>query len=718
MNRGISFSCSCFLAVCVSFGPSQAEQVNENDEVLTLVKGIPWINEVHFEALEKLFFPIRVPPIETDRSIDAIITEYCGIAVKSDVRSYMRKRIVQLNNFLPETALVNSGRRISIPFCAPVYRKFEVTVQKGDTISGLLDKHYGLSGEDSQKEFYLENADGVCAGYRDAVSCSRFLPIGRTVTIPYKSGEASGVLRPNISKVKYEQVYDLAKGNVEGVSIASNDNLSIVQYSLHENDSSACNNNISGELWPLPIREISKSYTYANHLAGLSATNGTILVIDTGPSFGVFDKNLFWKNPGEANHLDKDENGYRGDVSGIGRGDIRGIWGGDFWAIPPDIINKQRHHGTRVASAALGGTILHKNATLDESKFPRIRLGFGRISTVSTQNSLMLHRDAIKEIVKWQKKFGFHVANVSFGQFGQGSLEVETDDYRPAMDNKETLFVAAAGNEELDLDKATDLSRELVYPAILGGNSDKPFITVGAHDQHGMRLKGTAFGSKVDLLAPGCAVLTDIPSDQIRSPDQIMSAGTSFAAPLVSYAAASLKSVGLAGRALTLRNRLIISTDFKPGIEAAKASWSSGLLNVSKSLLFKKDLLEVNTEDGSFYVAGDFVHENPLQGFCASPTDNAKYQDDIIKKASFYSDESGKKMARYIWGVSGNRLDSGLCEQSSDYSIIFDVDIIIPRDTNKNKNAALKIDETAIQAGTKIEIDIKYIMDAIPRSDL
>jgi len=74
-----------------------------------------------------------------------------------------------------------------------------------------------------------------------------------------------------------------------------------------------------------------------------------------------------------------------------------------------------------------------------------------------------------------QEKIGFHVANVSSVQFGQGSLEVETDDYRPAMDNKRKhYFVAALEMTGLDLRQGLQiLSRELVYTAILGGNSEQ-----------------------------------------------------------------------------------------------------------------------------------------------------------------------------------------------------------------------------------------------------
>jgi len=56
----------------------------------------------------------------------------------------------------------------------------------------------------------------------------------------------------------------------------------------------------------------------------------------------------------------------------------------------------------------------------------------------------------------------------------------------------------------------------------------------------------------------------------------------------------------------------------------------------------------------SFYVAGDFVPREPLQGILRQPNDKPNIRNDIIKKGTFlFLMESGKKMGPIYFGGLG-----------------------------------------------------------------
>jgi Subtilase family len=90
------------------------------------------------------------------------------------------------------------------------------------------------------------------------------------------------------------------------------------------------------------------------------------------------------------------------------------------------------------------------------------------------------------------------------------------------------LIVAAAGNSGLDGDPPT-------YPAAYAH-----VLTVGATDQQGTPLPFSSSGDWVDLAAPGADMSAAVPLSHDASGISSGLAGTSFAAPLVSAAAAWL----------------------------------------------------------------------------------------------------------------------------------------------------------------------------------
>jgi Subtilase family len=93
------------------------------------------------------------------------------------------------------------------------------------------------------------------------------------------------------------------------------------------------------------------------------------------------------------------------------------------------------------------------------------------------------------------------------------------------------LVVAAAGNSGLDGNPPT-------YPAAYAH-----VLTVGATDAQGVPLPFSSSGLWVDLAAPGTAISADVPLSHDPSGISANLAGTSFAAPLVTAAAAWLWTV-------------------------------------------------------------------------------------------------------------------------------------------------------------------------------
>ena len=99
------------------------------------------------------------------------------------------------------------------------------------------------------------------------------------------------------------------------------------------------------------------------------------------------------------------------------------------------------------------------------------------------------------------------------------------------LEQKNLLFVAASGNEFLDLDNLG--RRAPVYPASLNLKNQ---ITVGAIGFFGNKVGFSNYGhNSVELFAPGSEIITLAPNSGNTCYD-----GTSFAAPIVSGALALL----------------------------------------------------------------------------------------------------------------------------------------------------------------------------------
>jgi hypothetical protein len=133
------------------------------------------------------------------------------------------------------------------------------------------------------------------------------------------------------------------------------------------------------------------------------------------------------------------------------------------------------------------------------------------------------------------------------------------------------IIVSAAGNDEQD-PKSLSFDQG-PWPASWGGKpwqtdpNNSAYITVGAHDGANHWAKFSYYGESVDLLAPGCRVSYTLDLSKADKGHfelrQAYVTGTSFAAPVVSFAASLLSTFNRFNKKPGLvKERLILSSDY------------------------------------------------------------------------------------------------------------------------------------------------------------
>jgi hypothetical protein len=257
--------------------------------------------------------------------------------------------------------------------------------------------------------------------------------------------------------------------------------------------------------------------------------------------------------------------------------------------IAPDFPSSMEgyNHGTQVAALVLGGPVFARFQGLG---FPRITLSILPIYSRYKSQQVRAVNNWIGQITDAAKN-NAKIVNLSLEVRGQ--LETTS-----IFSQSDLLFVVAAGN-----DRAKLLKTE-IYPAKLGGLSRVNIVTVAAvvsskSDAGAIEVKTTDFsnrGSKwVDIGAPGCGV----PSVALEEDTwkEVSPDGTSFAAPLVSFTAAMIRSEArLNGLTpLEIKRRLLASSDLYPSEESNIED--GRVLNVVKAVSMYQDIIQ--TKDGS-----------------------------------------------------------------------------------------------------------------------
>lgn len=169
------------------------------------------------------------------------------------------------------------------------------------------------------------------------------------------------------------------------------------------------------------------------------------------------------------------------------------------------------------------------------------------------------------ESIVYAADHGCTVVNCSWGSPGERRDNFGQDVVNYATFNKNCIVVAAAGNENNTIP---------YYPAALDN-----VISVAATDRNDKKGENGSYHWSVDICAPGASVYSTTSNNGYTT-----SSGSSFAAPLVSAAAALLKSKYPHLTALQLGEQLKVTADYVAANDSFPYQMGYGRLNVYKAL--------------------------------------------------------------------------------------------------------------------------------------
>lgn len=260
------------------------------------------------------------------------------------------------------------------------------------------------------------------------------------------------------------------------------------------------------------VERIGAHQLWAQNIRGAGVN---VAVVDTGMDIRhpqLSNRVMVNTNEVAGNGIDDDHNGLIDDYYGFDYANNKGL------------TADNQYHGTHVAGIiaayhtdAAAGAHNYVQGTAPESKILPLAFldknGEGSMSTGVTA-------------IKYAVSRGVRVINASWG--GSGCSRTLRDTIE-ALDAKNVLFVAAAGNDSLNIDRSKE------YPASFELAAQ---ITVGATGNHDIMADYSNYGAhSVHIFAPGTAIISTIPGAQAAS-----LSGTSMATPFVTAAAALLLS--------------------------------------------------------------------------------------------------------------------------------------------------------------------------------
>ena len=251
--------------------------------------------------------------------------------------------------------------------------------------------------------------------------------------------------------------------------------------------------------------------------------NVVVAVIDDGVDFSHPDlAGRAWVNPGETpgDGIDNDANGHIDDING---------W--DFCNDDATLHDAGDYHGTHVA----GSIAASGNGTGIAGVAPSVKIM--ALKFISDDPSCSTDFQAVQAIEYAHAK-GARIVNASWGGYDYSST------IYAAIDNvSDTLFVAAAGNDNIDND-----GPDSVYPASFDLSN---ILAVASAHNEGFLSDATNYGIRsVDIAAPGEDILSSVPDDdpgdlwQYFSGTSMAAANTSGVAALVASARPALLAAG------------------------------------------------------------------------------------------------------------------------------------------------------------------------------
>ncbi|WP_140636598.1 S8 family serine peptidase [Methylibium rhizosphaerae] len=343
-------------------------------------------------------------------------------------------------------------------------------------------------------------------------------------------------------------------------------------------------------------------------------------------------------------------------------------------AIAPVVVNpRARTHGTAVASVALGGPLYARFGPT--SGVPRIQLAVHRIySTPSTTNAA----DAEDRVTADVALFDDMIAFAEDKDAGIVNLSLRSTGTIPAIENKtreprtRLLFVAAAGNEGKKLSRDPALDVDVTYPAVYGGQSSLRLITVMALDGEGSRAGFSNWGARfVDIAAPGCRVPALRWDSELGRFVETRESGTSMAVPMVSFAAAVVRSESNGEFwPEQIKRRLLVSADLTPVQPLIEEVRDGRQLNIAKAAALRNDVVELSgrrllvgdlrLQEGTTVLVGP---SKRLQLSCEQEADLRLKPEDLFKIARWTPDAQGERFKVYYRGAANELFLSDVCRR-------------------------------------------------------
>lgn len=284
-----------------------------------------------------------------------------------------------------------------------------------------------------------------------------------------------------------------------------------------------------------------------------------------------FPEQYVRRNEDERNGRDgrdaEPRNGYLHDYHGISA-DLDGVLD------PPRRLDDP-WHGAEVAHLVLGGRGFRDTVP---RLGDRVRVTFARLFTDLNRLTPMADPAALaRSLTVWRPPP--EIVNLSVGGPGEQPDLVET--MRSQVTQRQQLLVVAAGNE------GRDLAREMTYPAAYAVWADLGsfMLVVGAHGPTGEMTRFSNHGAAaVHLLAPGCRI------PRSADPGDPPLAGTSFAAPLVSFTAAMIYAMMPEPSIRLIRERLWATARHVSDDLASQVAFG-GVLDIPAALRITQDLI-------------------------------------------------------------------------------------------------------------------------------
>lgn len=330
-----------------------------------------------------------------------------------------------------------------------------------------------------------------------------------------------------------------------------------------------------------PFADSTGHLEIINALQGWNVTTGSrevrIAVVDTGIDFEHPDfQGQFWINPGEdlnnnglfdasdVDGVDNDANGLIDDIRGydfVDRSEI--LNEGDYRSRDYDASDDGSGHGTYVSgivSAAQNGTGI--SGVIPGASLVPLRAfsADGNGSDIDIASAIIYAADQ-----------GYEVINLSFGDVYESHIMRNAIDYAAASGS---VIVASAGNNGGDAPH---------YP------SDYPDVisVVWLNAEGTGQASRATHGVGIDVGAPGTAVFTTRQPFDTDNPSEddlyARVSGSSMAAPMVSGAAALIKSI-LPDATPQMVRDVIVSSASDIGSPGWDHTTASGLLNIGRAL--------------------------------------------------------------------------------------------------------------------------------------